>query len=126
MQTHDDIDLSQLAIDAERGPVQRSRRPPRRVHGYFVRGPVPWVWIVAAARLQGKALHLGMAIWLRVGLTDALTVSISLTAIANELGFDRSTASRALSALARARLVSVEQAPGRNCSVSVLEVITKT
>ena len=114
----DDIDIPKLTIAAP-GATAAAVRPPRRVQGYFVRGPVPWAWITAATRLPGRALHIGMSLWFRVGRTNDMTVSLSLNAVAVELGFDRSTASRALAALSRAGLVSVERGPGRNCAVTV-------
>jgi len=116
---NDDIDIAQLTVAAPRATAAAAERPPRRVQGYFVRGPVPWAWIAAAARLPGRALHIGMSLWFRVGRSNDMTVSLSLNAVAAELGFDRSTASRALAALSRAGLVSVEHGPGRNCAVTV-------
>jgi DNA-binding MarR family transcriptional regulator len=119
-----DIDVDALSLGT---PMPGSpRRPPRRVHGRFLRGPVPWAWLASAGRLPGRALHVGLALWLRVGLTNALTVSISLSALAAELGFDRSTASRALATLARAGLVAVQHGAGRNCSVTVLAASAAT
>jgi hypothetical protein len=39
-----------------------TRRPPRHRRGErFLKGPIPWPWISAAAALPGKALH-GMAL----------------------------------------------------------------
>ena len=79
---------------------------------------MPWPWLLAASRLGGKALNVGLAIWQKRGITgDPVVLSLSRL----EMGFDRSTASRALVALERAGLVRVERAPGHAPRISVVD-----
>ncbi len=119
---HDEnIDPSTLGLEAVVGVRPSSRRPQRIIQGKFLRGPIPWDWLAAAGRLPGRALHVGLVLWFWAGRTNAMTVSVSLTAIAKELAFDRSSASRALSALAHAGLVSVVHAAGRKVDVIILD-----
>ena len=45
----------------------RLARPMKGEH--FLKGPVPLRWLVSAARLPGKSLHAGIALWYVAGLT---------------------------------------------------------
>jgi DNA-binding transcriptional regulator YhcF (GntR family) len=49
-----------------------------------------------------------------------MIISVNLTAVAHEFGFDRTTAGRALENLARAGLVRVERHAGRKPIVTML------
>ena len=42
----------------------------------FLRGPVPLPWLAIAARLPGAALHVGVMLWFRSGLTSSRQVVI--------------------------------------------------
>jgi DNA-binding transcriptional ArsR family regulator len=92
---------------------------PRRGE-YFLKGPIPWPWLIRAAAARGKALHIAIALWFRVGLTRKREVRLSLTRV-QELGISRSAASRGLNALEDAGLVTVVRRPGRNPVVTLLE-----
>jgi hypothetical protein len=85
----------------------------------YLRGPVPLAWLEAAARLPGRALQVGLALWYLVGVTKSATVSLSSVRLA-AFGVDRSAKRRALAALAGAGLVTLDQAPGRNPAVTVI------
>ena len=115
-----EIDPAVLALGSSVPSASSPQRPPRRVQGAFLRGPVPWHWLVAAGRLHGKAVHIGLFLWFKAGCTASMTVSLSLAAVARELGCDRSTASRALGGLVQAGLVTVTHAPGRKVGVTIL------
>jgi hypothetical protein len=54
----------------------------------------------------------GLVVWHRAFLIGSGCVSVSLTRVATAMGFDRSTAHRALVALERAGLVLVERHAG--------------
>lgn len=100
-------------------PKPRNRaRPPRRVAGRFLKGPVPWAWVEAAARLPGRSLHVGLALWHEVGLTDSLVVGLPAKRL-RELGVGRSARYRALAGLERAGLVAVERHRGRGARVTI-------
>ena len=41
--------------------------------GRFLKGPVPWLWIVVAAALPGKALLIGLCLWRLAGAMKCRT-----------------------------------------------------
>ena len=112
------IDISRYSVAASDGP--ESALPRRITRGPFLKGPIPWDWVTAAACLPGKALHVGVALWQRAGKTKSRKVGLNLSRL-DELGVGRSTASRALMALERAQLVSVERKHGRHPRVTILK-----
>ena len=50
-------------------PLPRIRKQRTVVRG-FLRGPIPWTWLLAASRLGGKVLHVGIVLWFLVGVRD--------------------------------------------------------
>lgn len=106
------------SVDLRSGPHGPATR--RRLRTRFLKGPVPWPWLTKAARLPGRALHLGMALWFLKGFKRSqqqLSLSPSLL---RELGVNRYTAYRGLRALEAAGLVSVERQQGRSPLVVLL------
>jgi hypothetical protein len=85
----------------------------------YLRGPVPLAWLQASARLPGRALQVGLALWFLVGVTKSATVSLTTVKLAG-FGVDRSAKRRALTALAGAGLIALDQAPGCNPVVTVI------
>src|SRR5215813_6120561 len=63
--------------------------------GRFLKGPVPWWWIVAAAALPGKALIVGLSLWRLAGALKSRTVTLGNDDL-QPLGIDRAAKSRAL------------------------------
>ncbi len=78
----------------------------------FVRGPIPWAWLTAAARLPGRALHVGIVLWLESGFRTSAVVALSQQRL-RDLGVDRYAGYRGLSRLEQADLVDVQRHPGR-------------
>lgn len=111
--------MAERAIRLPAGPAYVRARA--REAEAFLKGPIPWPWVIAAGSLPGSALHVGLAIWFRAGRAKSRTVSVSLTAVAHAFGFHRTRASRALGALAEAGLVCVKRAPGQKPIVTILE-----
>jgi hypothetical protein len=95
---------------AKRTPVSNDR---------FLKGPIPWSWIAAAAALPGQALLVGLCVWRLVGAMKSETVSLGNSDL-KPLGIDRATKSRALCALERAGLIKVTRQPGRFPNVSLI------
>jgi hypothetical protein len=87
--------------------------------GRFLKGPIPWFWVTAAAALPGQALPVGLCLWRLVGAMRSDTVSFG-NADLRPLGIDRAAKSRALRALERAGLIAVVHRPGRFPRVTVL------
>jgi hypothetical protein len=103
----------EVAADPDPRPAARSRS-----RGRFLRGPVPWAWIVQAARLRGSALSVGLMLWHKVGIARGQKVLFCLSQ-ATEMGLSRQAARRGLRALQAAGLVSVMRKPGRGLEVTL-------
>jgi len=103
-------------------PAAGRRRTPRaRREGRFLKGPVPWPWLARAMKLPGKALAVGLMLWLQRGLTGRRTVHFCLTSATTD-GIPATTARRAVRELEAAGLVSVRRKPGRGLEVILLDV----
>ena len=100
-------------------PARTVLGPQRHRYEKFLRGPVPWGWLQRASGLGGKALNVGLALWRQRGISKRSTVKLSMSSL--DMGFDRSNASRALRALERAGLVTVERAPGCSPLVTIID-----
>lgn len=101
--------------------------PPRHAPGEkFIKGPIPWDWITAAARLPGKALHVAAAIWLLAGIKREGTVKLSASVL-REMGVARNAYYRGLDQLEKAGLVSVTRGKGQLPIVKILgKAVTKS
>jgi DNA-binding transcriptional ArsR family regulator len=108
--------IEEVAYDWDR---RAQRFVPARRTERFLKGPVPMSWLAAAARLPGKALAVGIALWRLAGATKSQTILLSTTEVV-PLGVDRNAKSRALRVLEQAGLVSVERRPGRLPRVTIL------
>ena len=72
--------------------------PRHRGGELFVRGPIPWAWLKTAARLPGRALHVGIVLWLESGLRKSAVVALSQQRL-RDLGVERHAGYRGLSKL---------------------------
>ena len=86
----------------------------------FVKGPIPLPWLEIAARLPGKSIHAGLALWYVSGLTRSRSVPLSNIA-SRRFGLDRNAKYRALQWLEEAGLVAVQRKLGRAPLVTILE-----
>ena len=116
------MDLNRLRLPNKIVARAETRpHPPRHKPGQkFLKGPIPWDWLCVAACLSGKALHVGMAIWLKVGIIRRREVKLSRMDL-EPLGVRKDAASRALRSLEEAGLVSVERHPGQSPAVTLLD-----
>ena len=80
---------------------------------------VPVSWLEAAARLPGKSLHAGVALWFAAGLARSRSVPLSNIS-GLRFGLDRNAKYRALGWLERAGLVRVRRKIGRTPVVTLL------
>ena len=78
----------------------------------FLKGPIPWLWVVAAAGLPGQALVVGLCLWRLSGAMRSRTVMLGNNDL-QAIGVGRSAKSRALADLEAAGLISVVHVPGR-------------
>ena len=88
--------------------------------GRFLKGPIPWDWILRASRLPAKALIVGLCIWRLSGATGKNTVPLSNSEV-QSFGIDRAAKSRGLAALERAGLIAVSRKPARWPLVTLLK-----
>jgi hypothetical protein len=99
-----------------------AKKPPRHRKGEpFLKGPISWPWLVRAAQLPGKSLHVALLLWREAGCRKSRTVRFCLSH-AEGMGMHFYTARRALRRLAIAGLVEINRQPGRGLEVTLLEV----
>ena len=113
------IDPDRMRLHTTSRRVSRVR-PPRHVRGEgFLKGPVPLAWLEVAARLPGKSLHAGIALWYAAGLLRSASIPLSNVS-GHRFGCDRNAKYRALAWLEGAGLVKVERKLGRAPVVTIL------
>ena len=117
--------MSSINLDRLRIPSRPRRshcdKPMRPKPGQgFVKGPIPLPWLEIAARLPGKSMHAGIALWYVAGLTRSQSVPLSNIA-GRRFGLDRNAKYRALQWLESAGLVVVQRKLGRAPLVTILE-----
>lgn len=114
------INVDRMRVRSVQPTAQRAR-PPRHAKGEgFLKGPVPLAWLEAAARLPGRSLHAGLALWYAAGLARSAVVPLSNIS-GDRFGLDRNAKYRALEWLEGAGLVKVERKLGRAPVVTILE-----
>lgn len=117
----DPIDLVRLRTPDPGLATGGSRAVPRHRPGEpFLKGPIPWAWLEAAAASPGRALAVGLVIWQEAGCRKNRTVTLTL-ARARRLGGSENAARRAVRNLAAAGLVAVEHVAGRALRVTLLD-----
>jgi len=88
--------------------------------GTYIRGPIPFEWLKAAAALPGKSLHTGLAIWLLAEIEKSRTIALS-NAQASYFSVDRNAKYRALDWLETAGLIEVKRKLGQSPLVTLIE-----
>jgi hypothetical protein len=114
--------MAQIPGDRPHGKPERGQSLSALREGErFFAGPIPLRWLEEAARLPGKTLHAGIALWFAAGL--AKSAKIPLSNISGcRFGLDRNSKYRALEWLEGARLISVVRRPGKTPMVTILDV----
>ena len=78
-------------------------------------------WLNAAAKLPGKTLNVGIAVWWLAGMSK--TTAFKLTAKSlNQLGVSRDAASDGLKRLEEHGLILVKRSPGQRPTVQIVPV----
>ena len=117
----EDVDRYRRQPGDQLGETKPKTRLPARGKKYF-RGPVPLSWLSLAAKLSGRTLHVGLAVWHVAHLTkDGSEVVLSRSAC-SAFGVERQTMRRALARLEAAGLVRVAYHHGRSPRVTILDV----
>jgi DNA-binding transcriptional ArsR family regulator len=96
-----------------------NKKPPRHKPGErFLKGPIPWKWIVKAAEISASSLAVALGIWFLAGVTNSAVIKLS-NKILGELGVSERTKYRVLRAMEEAGLVSVVQEPGSSPKIRI-------
>mgnify|MGYP000893554201 FL=1 len=117
-----------MYIDDKSIPVRRVRQDSATgkyvaapLSAPFLKGPIPMAWLNEAAKLPGKTLNLGLAIWWLAGMAKTKTFKLTGKALA-QLGVSRDAASDALKRLEERGLLRVQRSPGQRPTVEILSV----
>jgi len=87
---------------------------------HYLRGPIPLAWLQKAARLPGRTLAVGVALWHLAGLRRTRQhLSLSTERLA-PFGVSRYAKDRALRHLTGAGLVTVDRKRGRSPRVTIV------
>ena len=113
------FEIRRLRSISTRHSQSAGRLPKPGPGQHYLRGPVPLDWLCRAARLPGKSLHVGMAIWYSAGLNRSASVRLSNIA-GHKFGLDRNSKYRALAWLEGADLIKVERKLGRAPIVTIV------
>jgi hypothetical protein len=87
----------------------------------FLKGPIPMAWLNVAAKLPGKTLNVGIAIWWLAGMSKTSAFKITSKAL-DQLGVSRDAASDGLKRLEDNGLILVKRSPGQRSTVEILPV----
>ena len=114
------VDIDRMRLRSARHSVRGTRLPRHAKGEKFLKGPIPLAWLEVAARLPGKSLHAGIALWYAAGLMRAGSVPLSNVS-GHRFGLDRNAKYRALGWLEEAGLITVERKLGRAPVVTIVE-----
>ena len=95
-------------------------KPPRRCPAGFLRGPIPWPWLVKAMTLPGRALAVALVLWREAGVRKTMVVPLPQVRL-REAGILHDAARRAVRSLELAGLVTIRRPPGRCLEVTILD-----
>jgi hypothetical protein len=87
----------------------------------FLKGPIPWPWIVRAWSLPGQSLMVGLMLWRLAGLKKRKDGLLFGNNDCLDLSICPATKSRALKSLEQAGLIKVDREPGRLPVVTIIE-----
>ena len=109
-------------LELQLKPGQRfSKRLTRRGRkGRFLRGPIPWDWLCAVARLPGKALHVGLVLWHVVGLKKSREVKLERRHL-HSFGLGRKAVYAGLKAMEEQGLVGLSKKTGGRPTITILK-----
>src|SRR5690242_15574555 len=102
------IDLE--AVSSTANQMLDRKKPSQPVTGrmgLFLKGPIPISWLVnaVAAQRRGKALHVGLVLWLQSGIERSDEVRLKPSWL-RMMGVDRYAEYRAVTALESAGLIA--------------------
>ena len=116
------LDLEQFRLRREDKlkPTKAARPPRHRPGEWFVKGPIPGSWLVAASEASCTALRVGLALWYLAGVVRVREVKPTWS-VWQRFGLSPDAGARGLAALEEAGLIEVKRAPGRCPVVTIQE-----
>lgn len=115
------FDTYRLRLSQKRLQPTTLKGPPKpRPHSRFLSGRIPWDWIEKAAQLPGRALAVGLTLWLWAGIKKSAQIKLSVSSL-SAMGVKRNAAYRAIKELERAGLISVIRHTGRKPRITLLD-----
>ena len=85
----------------------------------FLRGPIPLEWLGKAAKLQGKAINVAIALWWCHGMAKGKPFKLTQTALSS-LNVKRGAVSAGLVGLEQAGLIRIERKTGQRPTISII------
>jgi hypothetical protein len=86
----------------------------------FLKGPIPLDWLTAAARLPGKAINVGIALWWLAGMSK--TGALKLTRQSQlALNISKDAERDGLRRLRQAGLIELTAQPGQRHTVRIIK-----
>ena len=113
------FDLSRFVAPLKMGVAHRVAQCQRRRVGEFLKGPIPLSWLTPAAKLPGKALHVGLAIWFEHGRRKHFEFRLT-AAVLRRFGIARKAGYRGLDSLERAGLIVARRQHGKNPVITLV------
>jgi hypothetical protein len=101
-------------------PPRPKRRPRRTAGDWFLKGPIPGKWLQCAAGLPGRALHVGLAVWVAAAMDHSNRAKLTRRHL-SRFAVPYDAGRRGLTTLEKAGLVYAERHPGRCPVVTLLE-----
>ena len=108
-------------LDMDERIVCRGMLEPAQGHGdpRFLGASIPLAWLEIAAKLPGRALHVGLVLWAAAGFSRSPAVHLS-NILCLRFGVDRNAKYRALLSLEDAGLAVVKRRRGQSPLVTIL------
>ena len=120
----DCLKINNLAVSPKVAAKDVDQKEKKKIWGEFLKGPIPLLWLTAAAQLSGKApVAVGLAIWFESGRRKSNEVKLT-TAILQRFAVKRKSKYSALKSLEEAGLIRVRREPRKNPVVTILEVVS--
>jgi DNA-binding transcriptional ArsR family regulator len=119
--TNKNWDPSYLRLDQTRVAQLKPRRgrQPSTIRNKFIKGPLDFVWLSEARQLGVTALWVGLGLWFLRGLRRSNSFIVS-NLIMHEWGVQPDAKARAIGALEKAGLITVERRGKRSPQVTLV------
>lgn len=107
------VEIVELSWNAAKGCFEEAPVKYTKTTDRFIQlGQVPLDWLEEASQLPGKALAVGLVIWALAIAVKNKTVMVAPSSVRG-FAVDAAAKSRALSALAKAGLISLDRRKGK-------------